>query len=75
MTDSAALERPGTREANPVMRWLFERVGTVPALVATKLAAVAAVWLTMGVYSAWVLTAVNAGYAFVVWRNHYKVGR
>lgn len=75
ITTYRALRRPGTREANPVMRWLFDRLGIVPALVATKAAAVAAVWATMGVYSVWVLAGVNAAYAFVVWRNHYTVGR
>ena len=75
ITTYHALKRPGTSEANPVMRFLFDRFGTVHTLVATKGAAIAAVWYTMGPYSLWVLAGVNAFYAFIAYRNHYKVGR
>lgn len=75
ITTWKALKRPGTREANPAMRWLFDKFGTVQTLIVAKGAAIVAVWATMGVYSVWVLAGVNAVYAFVAWRNHYKVGR
>lgn len=75
VTTYRALKRPGAREANQVMRWLFERFGTAQALVATKGAAVTAVWLTMGPYSLWVLAGINSLYAVVVWRNYYLAVR
>ena len=75
ITTYKALKRPGTREANPVMRWLFEHFGIHQTLIVSKMAAIVAVWTTMGPYSLWVLAGVNAFYAAVAWRNHYKVGR
>lgn len=75
VTTYQALHRTGTRESNPLMAFLFERIGIIPALAATKSAAIAAVWYTMGPYSLWVLVCVNTFYAAVVWRNHAKVGR
>lgn len=75
ITTYRALKRPGTREANPVMRWLFDHFGIHQTLIVSKLAAIVAVWTTMGPYSLWVLVCVNTFYAAVVWRNHAKVGR
>lgn len=75
ITTYRALNRKGTREANPVLRVLFDKFGIVQTLVATKGAAIAAVWYTMGPYSLWVLAGVNAFYALVSYRNHYKAGR
>lgn len=75
ITTYRALKRQGTREANPVLRFLFDKFGTVQTLVATKGAAIAAVWYTMGPYSLWVLAGVNVFYAFVAYRNHYLAGR
>lgn len=75
ITTYRALKRPGTREANPVMRWLFNHFGIHQTLIASKSAAIAAVWYTMGPYSLWVLGGINSVYAFIAWRNHYRAGR
>ena len=69
-----ALQRNGTKEANPVMAWLFDRFGVVPSLVVVKGAAIIVVLVTMGPYSMWVLPEISAFYAYIVWRNYYKVG-
>ena len=44
----------GGREANPLLAWLFNKVGMIPSLVVMKLLAIGAVtwawneWLTLG---------------------------
>lgn len=59
----------GKREANPVMRWIFERFDATAALIVTKALAVSAVWATMSPDSTWVLVVIDAFYAWVVWHN------
>ena len=73
ITTYRALKRPGTREANPVMRWLFERFGIHQTLIVSKMAAIVAVWTTMGPYSLWVLAGVNAFYAWIAFNNYRLV--
>lgn len=36
VTTILALDRKGTREANPVMKWLMGKIGTAPALFFPK---------------------------------------
>lgn len=48
VTTILALDRKGTREANPVMKWLMGKIGTAPALFFPKLAYVALATLFMG---------------------------
>lgn len=48
VTTILALDRKGTREANPVMKWLMGKIGTAPALFFPKVAYVAIATLFMG---------------------------
>lgn len=75
ITTWKALRRPGTREANPVMRWLFDHFGIRQTLVASKLAALGVIWYTMGPVTVWVLGGWSAVYAWAIWNNHYRAGR
>jgi hypothetical protein len=63
-----ALERvSGAYEANPVMRWLFERVGLLPALLGTKAAFMAGVYYLQP--DPWGLVVVILVYVGVVGHN------
>jgi len=73
VTTIGALDRPGVREANPVIRWLMDRLGR--AWWAPKIALAAAV--TYGLWAAdagVALALVGAVYAVIVAQN-YKLGR
>lgn len=56
--------RDGGRELNPIMRWLMDKIGIVPALVWVKLGLVAAV--AVWVQSVWLLAVFVAIYIAVV---------
>ena len=75
ITTYRALKRPKTREANRVMRWLFDHFGIHQTLIVSKLSALGVIWYTMGPATIWVLGGWNAVYAWAIWRNHAKVGR
>jgi hypothetical protein len=75
--------KAGGVERNPVMLWLMERIGTYPALLATKMLAVALVWVialapmdTRLRFLA--LSVLCAVYAWVAWNNwlvYRRLGR
>lgn len=56
--------RDGGRELNPIMRWLMDKVGIVPALVWVKIGLIVAV--AVWVQSVWLLVAFVAIYIAVV---------
>jgi hypothetical protein len=72
-TTYAILKNRTGREANPILAWVFDRIGYVAGLAIFKGLAVA-----VGVYAAqfwngyYVLAPMVALYAWVVW-NNYKV--
>ena len=75
ITTYRALKRPGTREANPVMRGLFEHFGIHQTLIVSKLAAIGVIWYTMGPASVWVLAGWSAVYGWAIWHNNARAGR
>lgn len=50
-------ERAG-RELNPVMRWIFDRLGVIPGLATAKLLLLALVLVALPVLPPWVLAAL-----------------
>ena len=65
-----AVLRGGGREANPVMRWAFGRIGAAPALALIKLALIAlCAALISRPFAAEVTAALSALYTYVVINN------
>jgi hypothetical protein len=65
-----ALDRKGVREANPVLRWLMDRIGLGPALFFPKLAYVALATLFMGYPGIeWVYGIIAAAFFAVAVNN------
>ena len=60
----------GGREANPVLAWLFNKVGMIPSLIAMKL-------ITIGVvawaWNEWITLGVTLFYTGVVGWNSYQI--
>lgn len=70
VTTILALDRKGTREANPVMKWLMGKIGTAPALFFPKLAYVALATLFMGYPGIeWVYGIIAAAFFAVAVNN------
>lgn len=70
VTTILALDRKGTREANPVMKWLMGKIGTAPALFFPKLAYVAIATLFMGYPGIeWVYGIIAAAFFAVAVNN------
>ena len=62
----------GGRELNPVMAWLFARIGVVPGLIVSKAVIIGLV----GQYAPWQVTAgLCVLYAVVVGNNLYQLYR
>lgn len=61
----------GGSELNPVMRWIMSRFGVLPALLFMKIVVVALAYKYIYPVPdlAWVLGAVSAFYAYVVYNN------
>lgn len=59
----------GGIELNPVMRWVFRRVGPVVGLATIKLALLVIVFVALPWLPVWLLVLLCAGYAFVVGHN------
>ena len=62
--------KQGGREANPVLAWLFDKVGMIPSLVVMKLLAIGAVtWA----WNEWITLGVTVWYLGVVGWNSYQI--
>ena len=62
--------KQGGQEANPVLAWLFNKVGMIPSLVAMKLLAIGAVtWA----WNEWITLGVTLFYTGVVGWNSYQI--
>lgn len=61
--------RLGHTEKNPLLAWLFEKVGVIPALLVVKTGMVAVLVYYVGLYSVWILVAGNILYAYIFYRN------
>ena len=75
VTTILALDRKGTREANPVMKWLMGKIGTAPALFFPKVAYIgiaAAFFSYPGIH--WVYGVIAAIF-FAVAINNYRIYR
>jgi hypothetical protein len=61
--------RSGGRELNPVIKWLVERIGLLPALIVTRAVGAGLVWsLVLG--GAWYVIAVlDLIFAYTVYNN------
>lgn len=63
----------GGREANPVMNWLFQKIGMIPSLVIMKVLLIGIVtwawneWLTLGV-TVWYLGVVGWN-SYQIWKT------
>lgn len=66
-----ALSQPGVAEANPVMNWLMTQIGVMPAFLAAKCAAIAAV-VAFRNKKHWFKTmlVINTLYVIVVINNY-----
>ena len=69
-----ALDRvSGAYEANPLMRWLFGKVGVIAGLIGTKIAFIAGVYfLQPASIALWVLIVI---YLVVIGNNLYQLLR
>ena len=78
VTTHKILSTPGGRELNPVLRWMIEKLGLLPALVWSRLAVFAAgyfmtlAWQSYGVL---VLIALCASFGAVVYSNLQVINR
>jgi len=60
----------GGRELNPVMRWLFARVGSTPVIVVAKAGAIAVAYWLLGIqYGPEAVGGLCIVYGLVVWNN------
>lgn len=66
--------RAGGRELNPLVRFLIDRLGTVPGLALAKLFLVVMVWLYLR-DQVLILLAIAALYAWVVRHNWQQLQR
>ena len=67
-----ALDRvSGAYEANPVMRWLFGKVGVIAGLIGTKIAFIAGVYFLQPAY--WGLVVLIGVYLAVIGNNAYQM--
>ena len=67
-----ALERvSGAYEANPLMRWLFGKVGVIAGLIGTKIAFIAGVYFLQPAY--WGLVVLIGVYLAVIGNNAYQM--
>lgn len=62
--------KQGGREANPLMNWLFDKVGVPAALIGVKLIALIAVFVA---WNEWLTLGLNAAYLGVVGWNSYQI--
>ena len=67
-----ALDRvSGAYEANPLMRWLFGKVGVIAGLIGTKIAFIAGVYFLQPAY--WGLVVLIGVYLAVIGNNAYQM--
>ena len=74
-TTILALDRKGTREANPVMKWLMGKVGTAPALFFPKVAYIAVATAFFDHPGIQWVYGIIAAIFFAVAVNNYRVYR
>ena len=61
--------RLGHTEKNPLLAWLFEKVGVIPALLVVKTGMIALLLHYLGLYPVWILVAGNVLYAYIFYKN------
>lgn len=61
--------RLGHTEKNPLLAWLFEKVGVIPAMLVVKTGMVAVLVYYVGLYPVWILVAGNILYAYIFYKN------
>jgi hypothetical protein len=66
--------RLGHTEKNPLLAWLFEKVGVIPALLVVKTGMVAVLVYYVGLYPVWILVAGNILYAYIFYKNLEVIG-
>ena len=72
-TTYAILKNGKGREANPILAWVFDRIGYVAGLALFKgLAVVIGVWIVQYWNSFYFFVSCIALYSWVVW-NNYKI--
>lgn len=65
----------GGREVNPILAWLFDRLGPRPALLLVKGGVMALIWLNLAALPAWLLAGLCALYVAVCWHNIQQLRR
>lgn len=65
----------GGSELNPIMRWVFRRVGPVVGLATFKLALLVLVFVALPWVPVWLLVVMCAGYALIVGHNWIQARR
>lgn len=74
VSTTLALKRPNVEEKNPIMKWLMDRVGIIPALILSKVVAVlivAAIYLLLPDYR--FVLAIGIG-ATIPWYAYVIIG-
>lgn len=63
--------RAGKREANPLIRWLMDKIGVWPTMILKLAATFAAAWVLCFAVPEylWLMAPLCAVYAYTVWRN------
>ena len=61
--------RRGGKELNPVMRWIFEKLGVIEGIVVSRLVMLATFGFAAQVIPAWAFLVLFAFYAFVITHN------
>lgn len=72
-TTARALNSGQGKEANPIMAWLIGKCGLYPGLIMPKAVVIGVIAAATVLYPAvmtWVVFAIAAGYAVIVYRNY-----
>lgn len=61
--------RLGHMEKNPLLAWLFEKVGVIPVMLIVKTGMIVVLLHYLGQYPVWILVAGNILYAYIFYKN------
>ena len=67
--------RHGGSEVNPIMSWLMDKLGVMPALIVPKTLLLLAVWFYLAIMPTIVLAGLCCLYAAVILHNYKELKR
>jgi len=68
VTTTIVLDKGG-REANPIMRWLFDKIEVIPTFIIMKGIVIAVFWAYAETIPVWMWLAMIGFYGWVVYNN------